>query len=159
MIRDSYSVLDWVLTNTSLKMKDLCLYGRSMGTGVSSNLAYQMRHDPFYQVTLVSGYYSIKEIFRTQAGCFGASIVKNYYPSGDRIAHFGCPVLIIHGDRDKVVPVSHAHRLKTRCDENKTICKVDTRPGQGHVGYCVMNDIVKPLQTFNKEQGLDSSRE
>ena len=40
MIRDSYSVLDFVLSATQLKMKDLVVFGRSIGTGVAANLAW-----------------------------------------------------------------------------------------------------------------------
>lgn len=40
MINDSYSVLDYVLTNTKLKMNQIAVFGRSIGTGVATNLAY-----------------------------------------------------------------------------------------------------------------------
>lgn len=33
------------------------------------------------------------------------------FPNVDRIRNFDCPVYIIHGNRDEIVPVSHAHGL------------------------------------------------
>ena len=39
MKHDSYSVLDYLL-KTGLKMNELLVFGRSIGTGVASNLAY-----------------------------------------------------------------------------------------------------------------------
>ena len=39
MKKDSYSVLDFLLS-TGLKMSELLVFGRSIGTGVATNLAY-----------------------------------------------------------------------------------------------------------------------
>lgn len=77
MINDSYSVLDFILSSTKLKMGDLAVFGRSIGTGVSIKLAYQMRHDPFYCIILKSPYYSIKDAFQSHAGCFGRILVAD----------------------------------------------------------------------------------
>ena len=77
MIKDSYSVLDYILATTNLKMKDIAVFGRSIGTGVSINLAYTMRNNPFYCVILKSPYYSIKDAFRSHAGCFGRMLVTD----------------------------------------------------------------------------------
>lgn len=39
MKRDSYSILDYLL-KTGIKMNELLVFGRSIGTGVASNLAF-----------------------------------------------------------------------------------------------------------------------
>jgi pimeloyl-ACP methyl ester carboxylesterase len=66
-----------------------------------------MRHDPFYQVVLVSPYKSIKSLLRSHGGCLLAAIVKDYFNSASKIGQIKSPLLIIHGDRDAAVPVSH----------------------------------------------------
>jgi carboxymethylenebutenolidase len=42
------------------------------------------------------------------------------------------PTLILHGDADKVVPVSEAKALETLCRERKVPHEVRIYPGQGH---------------------------
>lgn len=114
-VRDSYSVLDWLLAKTTLKMKDICVFGRGMGTGVAAKLAYQMRYDPFYQVILVSAPVSIKEKVKSKwCGCC-ALFVRNYYQTGQYISEFQSPILLIHGQIDEEVPISHARALLDKC--------------------------------------------
>lgn len=132
MMRDSYSVLDFVLAATGLKMQDLVVFGRSIGTGVAANLAWQMRHDPFYKVVLVSPYFSIRDVFRTHAGCCGAMLVKDYFNTGSKISEINAPVLIIHGDSDPLIPIDHGQRL---CDLCRSNSKLDSRPRVTHIGY------------------------
>ena len=40
-----------------------------------------------------------------------AALVPDAYPTLERIARVRCPVLILHGDRDDIVPVGHGQAL------------------------------------------------
>jgi len=146
MINDSYSVLDFVLSVTGLRPRDIALYGRSMGTGVVTNLAFKMKHDPFYKVILVSPYFSVKDLFRTHAGWVGGFIVKERFNTASKIAHVSCPVLIVHGERDSLVPIEHGRRLVQLGPPDTT--KLEVRPKINHTNYNVERDIIGPISRF-----------
>lgn len=42
------------------------------------------------------------------------------------------PILIVHGDADKLVPLYQAQIFKKRCDEVQATCKVIVREGKEH---------------------------
>ena len=107
---DSYSVLDYIIKTTELKMNEIFVFGRSMGAGVALNLAYQMRHNPFNAVFLMSPFYSIKEVLKDQTCCFGA-ISQNKFDNSLIISEINTPLLIIHGQKDTLVPIDHSRRL------------------------------------------------
>ena len=49
-------------------------------------------------------------------------LIKDTYDSEKRIASLTAPLLILHGEKDKTVPVSHASEmLQAAKSENKTI--------------------------------------
>jgi hypothetical protein len=70
-----------------------------------------MRNDPFCAVILKSPYFSIKDAFRSKAGCFGALIVKETFNTGALIENINAPLLMIHGQGDTLIPVDHSRRL------------------------------------------------
>jgi hypothetical protein len=59
--------------------------------------------------------------------------VPNAYPTLDRIRRLRAPLLVIHGDRDEIVPVSHGRALFEAAAEPKSLHVV---PGAGH------NDLI-----------------
>lgn len=96
-------------------MNQIGVFGRSIGSGVATNLAFQMRHNPFYCVILKSPYYSIKDVFRSHAGSFGKALVADHFNSASKIAQISAPLLVIHGQGDTLIPVDHGRRLVGLC--------------------------------------------
>jgi carboxymethylenebutenolidase len=43
-----------------------------------------------------------------------------------------CPVLILHGDQDKTVPVEEAYRLRQILDQKQIAYELEIYPGVGH---------------------------
>jgi acetyl esterase/lipase len=50
------------------------------------------------------------------------------------------PILIIHGDADKLVPIYQAEKFVERSKEAGAVAKLITRPGKGH-GWDITNDL------------------
>jgi dipeptidyl aminopeptidase/acylaminoacyl peptidase len=57
------------------------------------------------------------------------------------------PILTIHGDKDDVVPYSHATRLKEALDDAKVPNQLLTIKGGGHGGFS-QADYVKSYETI-----------
>ncbi|GAB4275803.1 MAG: hypothetical protein Kow0092_31480 [Deferrisomatales bacterium] len=54
--------------------------------------------------------------------------------SSIRWAHrIRCPVLLLHGEADDVVPAAHSRRLAERLRELGSPCELEILPGEGHV--------------------------
>lgn len=85
--------------------KRIVFHGRSLGGAVLADL---VPHRPPAAVILESTFTSIK------AMAHGAPdfLLSDRYDTPCALADYDGPVLIIHGSRDRVVPVAHARRLK-----------------------------------------------
>lgn len=79
----------------------LVLVGRSLGTGVAVELA--LRTPPSLLV-LVSPYTSFTDLGRSLVGPFAPLVVPDRFDNLGKIARLTCPVVILHGTRDEVVP-------------------------------------------------------
>ena len=79
----------------------LVLVGRSLGTGVAVELA--LRAPPALLV-LVSPYTSFPDLGRSLVGPLAPLVVPDRFDNLGKIAKLACPVVILHGTRDEVVP-------------------------------------------------------
>ncbi|KAF5443471.1 hypothetical protein F2P56_036025 [Juglans regia] len=94
-----------------LKEEDIILYGQSVGSGPTLELATRLPmlravvlHSP-----ILSGLRVMYPVKRT----FWFDIYKNI----DKIPQVNCPILVIHGTEDEVVDVSHGKQLWELCKE------------------------------------------
>ncbi len=89
--------------------KKIVVYGRSLGTGLAAKLSGDVQ--PALTV-LVSPFLSLNAMADEHYPWLPAFL--NRYPmrSDERLAAITAPVLIIHGDRDTLIPISHAERLR-----------------------------------------------
>lgn len=81
---------------------DIILYGRSLGSGPSCYLAERLQRDGISVGGLIlqSPFLSV---FRV-AFNFRFTLPWDMFPNVDRIAYIECPIFVIHGTRDEVVP-------------------------------------------------------
>ena len=92
--------------------EDIIIYARSICSGPSCYLA-QM-HPSVGGLILECGFSSITRVVtRVRILPFEA------FPNIRRIGDIRCPVLFIHGDRDNIVPFSHAQKMFERANEPK----------------------------------------
>lgn len=100
--------------------RDVFIYGRSVGSGPSIWLAE--RKNP--------GGLILQSPFLSAFSVVGASWLPwDRFPNEDRISNVRCPILILHGDADRVVPYSHGVRLFELADAPKNFFPVS---GGGH---------------------------
>ena len=95
----------------------LVLYGRSVGTGPAAAAAARMTSSsppgPPAALVLHSPYTSIYEYAREKAGgLLSFLLVSERWPTRSNLAKVGCPTLLIHGDRDEVIPFRHSAVLR-----------------------------------------------
>lgn len=88
---------------------DIILYGRSLGTGVATFIASE--NNP-KQLLLETPYYSLVDVAKYRFPMFPVTKLMSYtFPTYKLMNTVYCPILIIHGTEDKVVPMSSGKKL------------------------------------------------
>jgi uncharacterized protein len=104
--------------------------GESLGGAVALKLALEQ---PPAGLILQSTFTSVRELGREHYPLIPTALVPDAYPNQRRISRLRAPLLILHGDRDEIVPLSQARELFALAPEPKRMHVFD---GFGH------NDLV-----------------
>jgi len=106
---------DWAQRQARIDGSRIIPYGRSLGGGAAAILA-QARAVP--ALILESAFSSVAAF----ASGFGAPqfLLRDRFDSAASLASFEGPVLILHGDRDDIVPPNHA-RVLAAASRNATL--------------------------------------
>jgi fermentation-respiration switch protein FrsA (DUF1100 family) len=98
---DVETVYMYLTENVGINPKSIILYGRSIGSGPSCYLAEKydlaglILHSPLMS--------AIRVLFNLRW-----TLPFDYFPNIDRVKNINCPVYIVHGRRDEIVPFYHA---------------------------------------------------
>jgi fermentation-respiration switch protein FrsA (DUF1100 family) len=104
--------------------------GESLGGAVA--LALELGHRP-RGLILQSMFTSVREMARTHYPFLPAALVPDAYPSLRRVRELRAPLLVLHGDRDEVVPPAQGQAVFEAASVPKHL---HVLPGLGH------NDLV-----------------
>ncbi|XP_010279333.1 PREDICTED: protein ABHD17B-like isoform X2 [Nelumbo nucifera] len=122
-----------------VKDEDLILYGQSVGSGPTLDLASRLPnlravvlHSP-----ILSGLRVLYPVKRT----YWFDIYKNI----DKVGMVNCPVLVIHGTADEVVDFSHGKQLWELCKEKYEPLWLN---GGGHCNLELYPEYIKHLKKF-----------
>jgi pimeloyl-ACP methyl ester carboxylesterase len=85
------------------------IYGRSLGTALAARLAAQIRPD---LTVLVSPFWSLIEIARLHYRLLPTALLRYPLKTFEDVARIEGRVLMIHGDRDALIPFDHGVRLQ-----------------------------------------------
>lgn len=99
---DIDAAYQYLTENMGQAPENIILYGRSLGSGPSCYLAQRLRYEgkPLGGLILQS---PLLSVFRV-AFNFRFTLPGDMFPNVDRIPEIACPVLLVHGTRDEVVP-------------------------------------------------------
>jgi fermentation-respiration switch protein FrsA (DUF1100 family) len=117
------------LNEKGVRYEDMVLYGESIGTGVATQIATELPQAkalileaPFTSTTdIAKRFYWFLPIDR---------MLKDKFENDRKIAGIKMPILIIHGDKDRTVPMRYGEKLFSYVtSEDKLFMKL---PGAGH---------------------------
>ena len=115
--RDMEAVYRHAVTTLGISPSRIVLHGRSVGSGPATELAARL---PVGGLVIESGFVSA---FRVLTGV--SLLPFDRFQNLRHIARVRCPVLVIHGREDEVIPWSHGRRLFESAHEPKTALWVD----------------------------------
>ena len=98
---DARSAVSWLI-NEGVKEENIIIYGESLGTGVAAEIAQNKK---FAGVILESPFTSMIAAAKSKYPIFPIKLLlKDKYESDKKIKNIKSPILIMHGEIDKIVP-------------------------------------------------------
>ncbi len=128
--RDAHAARAALLSRPDVDPARVVHLGESLGGAVALELALQ--HPPAGLV-LMSTFTSVRDMARRHYPVVPPPLVPDAYPSLRRVPRLRAPLLVLHGDRDEIVPLLHAEALFEAAPEPKDLQVIE---GVGH------NDLV-----------------
>lgn len=120
MLNDMQFVYDQLKQNYS--ENHLIIYGRSMGSGFASKLASD--NDPRYLI-LDAPYFNFLKVIERFLPVLPVRIVLRYHMRTDLwLPKVKCHTYIIHGTRDRLIPIRHSEQLQKINPKKITLIRI-----------------------------------
>ncbi|HUO05715.1 MAG TPA: alpha/beta fold hydrolase [Candidatus Binataceae bacterium] len=117
------------LLKNSYPDSGIIAFGESLGSGIAVEMAKEF---PVTGLVLESAYTSIpnraSEIFWFMPGV--QLLARDRFDSISKIGEIHCPILILHGDLDTIIPIAHGEKLSAAATSRKQFIVVH---GAGHI--------------------------
>jgi pimeloyl-ACP methyl ester carboxylesterase len=129
LYEDADAAYDYVVGSLGVSPKRVVLYGHSLGTTAAVDLASRRSCGA---IILESGLSSAKDMAEVKLPWLPKwlySFGRNRFDSEAKLRHVTCPVFVVHGEPDNVVPTREGRTLFTAANSPKQLLIV---PGAGH---------------------------
>ena len=124
--RDARAALAGLLDEPGTSRERTLYLGESLGAAVALELALET---PPAGVILQSAFTGVRDMAREVLPLMPRALVPDAYPSLRLIPQLAAAVLVIHGDRDDLVPVAHGRALHAAARGPK---RLEVLAGAGH---------------------------
>jgi len=116
LYKDAKSAIKWLKSEGAIE-ENIIIYGESLGTGVATEVA---QHKNFAGIILESPFTSMVEAGKTKYPIFPIGLLlKDKYESSKKIKNIKSPILIMHGEADRIVPFWMGKQMYELANEPK----------------------------------------
>jgi fermentation-respiration switch protein FrsA (DUF1100 family) len=116
---DARAAATWLRRQSEVDPERLIYFGESLGTGVAVTLATE---SPPAALILRSPYSSLTSLAQHHYPFLPVRwILQDRFESHRRIGALACPILVLAGDLDRIVPTEESHRLFEAASEPKRL--------------------------------------
>lgn len=138
------------LAQAGIDRNRIVLYGESLGSGVAAHLAAEV--PDIGAVVLEAPFTSIPDAAAHHYFWLPVhALAHESYQNIDKIPRITAPLLILHGERDGVVPVRHGHRLYEAATEPKRLVLVAEGRHSDLHAYGGLDHILAFVRTYLPE--------
>lgn len=152
MKRDSQYIYD--LVKKEFSEDQIIIYGRSLGTGFAARLA--AKKNPRLLI-LTSPIYSLEKTIHRYMPFMPAKFFLRYnFPTYHYLKNVRCPIKILHGSDDKLVPIKTAIDLS---EINPKLTRLYVILGAGHIDIHQFEEYHRAMEEIfeQRSQYMDSS--
>ena len=121
LIADARAARRYLEGRADVDPRRIVLFGESIGTGPAIAAAVER---PPVALVLRSPFTSMVDVARVHYGWLGV-LLRDRFPSADRIAGLRCPLLVVAGRRDSIVPFALSQRLFDAAPQPKQFVTLD----------------------------------
>ena len=147
LYEDAYTVFSF-LTSTGIEPADIIVFGRSIGSGPACFLAAEVRPAA---LLLMSAYTSIRAAVKFIAGSIAQYLIKERFRNIIHIKKVTCPVFLLHGQRDSMIPFEHSQDLRDNCAGP---CSLILPVNMDHNEFDFFEDLSLPFSAFLMQHGI-----
>ena len=116
LYQDARSAVKWLVNEGAIE-ENIIIYGESLGTGVATEIA---QNKNFAGVILESPFTSMVNAAKSKYPIFPIKLLlKDKYESDKKIKNIKSPILIMHGEVDKIVPFWMGKKMFELANEPK----------------------------------------
>ncbi|MEO0617480.1 MAG: alpha/beta family hydrolase, partial [Pseudomonadota bacterium] len=116
----------WDVIAPQYEGKPIVLYGRSLGAAFATRLATEVDPD---LLVLVSPFESMVTMAQSRYPFVPEQILRYPFRNDAHIAEVSTPILLVHGNRDRFIPISHSEALLERAESPAELLVIE---GAGH---------------------------
>jgi pimeloyl-ACP methyl ester carboxylesterase len=120
LYKDALHIYDFLASQYG--EQHIIVYGRSIGTGIAS---YVAAHRKPRKLFLESPYCSIPDLAGQLMPILPKVMVRYKFSNYAHLKLVGCPVIVIHGNRDEVIPVSQSKKLQPLLKDNDSFYVIE----------------------------------
>lgn len=125
MVQDVLAAFRYVSGRDDVKKDRIISYGHSLGGAKSVTAIAEDRPKGLKAVIIDGSFSSYRAMATLVGGQFGANMISDELSPRDFIKKITkTPLLVVHGDRDQVVPISQGKQLFDLANEPKTFFEV-----------------------------------
>lgn len=118
------------------------IYGRSLGTTFATHVAANNNPN---QLILESPFYSLKSVAKERYWYLPVRpLLKYSFPTSEKLKGVSCPVTLLHGTNDKVVPFRNSELLQKILPNDQI--NLVTIPGGSHNNLVSFNEYQRGIQ-------------
>ncbi|CAE8711315.1 unnamed protein product [Polarella glacialis] len=108
------AVLEYITNELKVNLAQVVWYGRSIGSGPALRAVHRVTKDHKVQpggVVLQCGFANFPEVAGHLFGRVAKRLVSTLWPNEAMLKELHCPVLLIHGRNDTMIPISQSEKL------------------------------------------------
>ena len=144
---DSLILYDFLTKECNVNNKDIVICGRSIGTGPATYLASQRKPGA---LILISPIKSIRDTVKNLIGPM-QYLIRDRFNNYERITGVTCPLLIIHGQKDSLIPYEDSIKLSEKTSGPYELVLPEN---MNHNDVHIYDDFLEPITGFLKRHHM-----
>ena len=126
LYQDAFAAYGYLTRTRGIRADHLVIFGRSLGAAVAGTVASQR---PAAGLILESAFPSVEAVAKAQLGVPAHWLLHSRFRLIDRLRDIRVPILMLHGDRDEIVPIALGRQVYEAASSQKSFYVI---PGAEH---------------------------